>query len=304
MPPSQSTLAEPSEVAAPGAAARRQLRLAPPPASPRFDASPAAASTVASAAVKRGLDIVISVTCLALTLPLLAIVAVAVKLESPGPVFYRARRVGRHGRPMGMLKFRKMHEDAAGLPITSDGDHRFTRIGLVLAKTKLDELPQLWNVLRGEMSLIGPRPEDPHFVALHADKYEQILAVRPGITGLSQLAFAEESRILDVEDPVALYLTRILPQKMGLDRLYAARMRTTLDLRILFWTAMAVIARKQVAVHRATGAMNIRRRRAVDSPPPPPAVAPPLELAQPRRLRPQLTRRRASHRAQRHAHRA
>src|SRR5947209_11061296 len=171
--------------------------------------------TVARAAVKRTVDIVVSATLLLLALPLLVLVALAVKLDSPGPVFYAARRIGHRGRPLRMFKFRKMHHRASGPKLTTDGDDRFTRVGVWLAKCKLDELPQLWNVLRGDMSLIGPRPEDPSFVALHAADFVEILRVRPGITGLSQIAFAEESRILDGEDPTGHYLERILPQKMG-----------------------------------------------------------------------------------------
>ena len=122
-----------------------------------------------------------------------------------------------------MLKFRKMHPGATGAPLTAAQDERFTRVGRLLSKTKLDELPQLWHVLRGEMSLIGPRPEDPTFVALHADEYEDILAVRPGISGLSQLAFADERRILSREDPMSHYVERLLPQKCAIDRLYASQ---------------------------------------------------------------------------------
>jgi lipopolysaccharide/colanic/teichoic acid biosynthesis glycosyltransferase len=169
--------------------------------------------------------------------------------------------VGYRGRPLRMLKFRKMHPDASSGPgITVDDDHRFTRVGVWLAKLKLDEIPQLWHVLRGEMSLVGPRPEDPRFVDRHADEYATILQVRPGITGLSQIAFAEEARILDDDSPLEHYLERILPQKLGLDRMYATGYTIWFDLRILFWTVMAVLARKPVAVHRDSGAMNLRRR--------------------------------------------
>ena len=181
-----------------------------------------------------------------------------------------------------MLKFRKMHRLAAGPALTTDGDHRFTHVGEWLAVLKLDELPQLWNVLRGEMSLIGPRPEDPSFVAMHAEDFVDILQVKPGVTGLSQLAFAEESRILDDEDPTGHYLERILPQKMGMDRLYARRFRLRLDLQILVWTLVAVLARRPVAVHRESGKMNLRRRKepvAATLPSAPAAGAPALALA-------------------------
>jgi lipopolysaccharide/colanic/teichoic acid biosynthesis glycosyltransferase len=117
-------------------------------------------------------------------------------------------------------------------------------------------------VLRGDMSLIGPRPEDPGFVAERSGDYEVILRVRPGVTGLSQLAFAEESRILSPEDPVTHYVEAIFPQKCGLDRLYVASVSLRTDLRILLWTLVAILIRRPVAVDRATGRMTFRRRRA------------------------------------------
>jgi lipopolysaccharide/colanic/teichoic acid biosynthesis glycosyltransferase len=194
-----------------------------------------------------------------LALPLL-LIALAVKLDSPGPVFYRVRRVGHRGRPLTMLKFRKMHDRARGIPLTADADPRLTRVGKLLARTRLDELPQLWDVLRGRMSIVGPRPEDPEFVVLHRDAYQQILSVRPGITGLSQLAFAEEHSILDQSDLVGDYVDRILPQKVGLDSLYVRDYGLLMDLKVLTWTMAAMVLRKRVSVHRRTGALTLRRR--------------------------------------------
>jgi lipopolysaccharide/colanic/teichoic acid biosynthesis glycosyltransferase len=210
--------------------------------------------------LKRTFDVAVSASVLLLSLPVILVVALLVRIESPGPVFYRARRVGRGGRPLRMLKFRKMHHNATGAPLTMSEDDRFTRVGRLLAKTKLDELPQLWHVLNGEMSLIGPRPEDPDFVAERFDDYADILAVRPGVTGLSQIAFAEESAILSKDDPMEHYRTRIFPQKIRLDRMYAARPSLKMDVSILFWTCAAVLLRRQVAVHRESGRMNLRRR--------------------------------------------
>ena len=212
------------------------------------------------AAAKRAFDLVVATSVLLLTLPVTAAVALAIVLDSPGPVFYRAERVGRHGNRLRMLKFRKMRHDAAGGPLTMSEDQRFTRIGRFLAKVKLDEIPQLWHVLRGEMSLIGPRPEDPGFVAERRDDYHDILRVRPGVTGLSQLAFAAESAILSKEDPLAHYRNRIFPQKIRLDRMYASNPSVWMDVKILFWTVAAVLLRRDVAVHRETGRMNLRRR--------------------------------------------
>ena len=217
--------------------------------------------------VKRSVDLTISALLLLAVLPLAIAVAIAIKLDSPGPVFYRARRVGHRGRPMEMLKFRKMRDDATGPALTADQDNRFTRVGAWLAKSKIDELPQLWNVLRGDMSLIGPRPEDPQFVALHPREFMDVLQVRPGMTGLSQIAFAEESQILDDEDPTGHYLAKILPQKLKLDRMYATEYQLRVDLSIVTWTLVAVCMRRQVAVHRETGRMNLRRRPKRDEQP-------------------------------------
>jgi lipopolysaccharide/colanic/teichoic acid biosynthesis glycosyltransferase len=210
---------------------------------------------------KRAVDMTISALLLLLFLPITVFIALLVALESPGPPFYSADRVGRGGRRFGMLKFRKMPRDAAGAPLTIRDDGRFTRVGRVLAVTKLDELPQLWNVLIGDMSLVGPRPEDPGFVAMHASDFEPILRVRPGITGLSQLAYAREGEILDASDPIADYVHRILPQKLRLDRLYASGLSRSGDRSILWWTAIAVVFRRSVAVHRETGALTFRRPR-------------------------------------------
>jgi lipopolysaccharide/colanic/teichoic acid biosynthesis glycosyltransferase len=233
-------------------------RLLPPPV--RTPAGPRS---------KRAFDVIVSALLVLLLVPVGALLALAILLESRGPVLYPCPRVGRHGQEFGMLKFRKMRRDASGPPLTSARDDRFTRIGRFLASTRLDELPQLLNVLKGDMSLVGPRPEDRHFVALAESEYETILRVRPGITGLSQLAFARESRILDRPDPMGFYVERLLPAKAYLDILYASRAGIATDLRIIAWTLMAVATRKDLAVHRSTGHVGIRRR-----PSPTPAAMP------------------------------
>jgi lipopolysaccharide/colanic/teichoic acid biosynthesis glycosyltransferase len=209
---------------------------------------------------KRGLDIVASTVALTLSLPFMALIALAIKLDSRGPVFYGCQRIGYGGSQFQMLKFRKMWHGTKGPALTVGADERFTRVGRLLAVSKLDEMPQFWNVFRGEMSLVGPRPEDPSFVVEHPEAYQLITQVKPGITGLSQLAFAEESEILDREDPVRHYLERLLPQKTQMDRLYASRGTIGMDLRILAWTCVAVLVRKDVAVNRQTGKLTLRRR--------------------------------------------
>jgi lipopolysaccharide/colanic/teichoic acid biosynthesis glycosyltransferase len=214
--------------------------------------------------MKRALDFTFAGLALVLAAPLFVVCAVAIKVESRGPIFYRAIRVGRRGSELRVLKFRKMRDGAGGQPLTSDRDKRFTRIGRFLARTRLDELPQLWNVLTGGMSLVGPRPEDRGFVDLHENEYRTILTVRPGITGLSQLAFAKEAEILDPRDRVGHYVDRILPQKAALDTLYARSRSVSLDLRIMLWTVLPVLFRRDVAVHRATAKMSYRRRKQIE----------------------------------------
>jgi lipopolysaccharide/colanic/teichoic acid biosynthesis glycosyltransferase len=212
------------------------------------------------AAAKRALDIVASAVMLLALLPLILIVALLVRLDSPGPAFFKVDRIGRRGRRLRMLKFRKMHDDASGIALTTHEDDRLTRIGAFLAKSKLDELPQLWHILRGDMSLVGPRPETADFVAHHRHEYDEILTVRPGLVGFSQIAFLSEGRILNEEDPLTHYVSAILPQKVTLDLMYARERTVLMDLKILVWSMVAVLARRQVAVNRQTGQMNLRRR--------------------------------------------
>jgi lipopolysaccharide/colanic/teichoic acid biosynthesis glycosyltransferase len=211
---------------------------------------------------RRALDIVVAAMVLVLAAPALLVIALAIVIESPGPVFYRAERIGRRGHRLRMLKFRKMWPDAEGRALTADADLRLTKVGAVLAKSRLDEMPQLWHVLRGQMSLVGPRPEDPNFVAEHAAAYREILNVRPGLTGFAQLAFAEERRILSVADPVADYLGRILPAKCRLDLLYVRELSLWTNVRVMTWTAITLVLRRPVAVNRSTGRLGVRRRPA------------------------------------------
>jgi lipopolysaccharide/colanic/teichoic acid biosynthesis glycosyltransferase len=235
--------------AALAAPALRERRLQRAPLGLRLDA-----------AAKRSLDVAISFLLIVLLAPVILVVALLVRLDSHGPAFFQAPRVGHRGRDLFMLKFRKMHDRARGIPLTLDDDSRFTRVGAVLARFKLDELPQLWHVLRGDMSLVGPRPETDDFVHHHREAYHEILAVRPGVFGFSQIAFVSEGRILDADDPVTHYVADILPQKVKLDLMYARERTLGLDLRILLWSAIAVLLRRQVAVNRQTGRMNLRRR--------------------------------------------
>ena len=186
-----------------------------------------------SSFAKSASDVVVAAVLLVHFLPLMLVVAVAIKLESAGPILYRSRRVGLRGEEFEMLKFRKMHRDAAGPPLTSRHDERLTGVGSFLLRTKFDELPQLWNVVRGHMSLVGPRPEAPIFVGFYPDEYQMVLRVKPGITGLSQLAFAKENDILERPELAGRYTDRLLPAKIAIDSLYIARRSLSYDARIL-----------------------------------------------------------------------
>jgi lipopolysaccharide/colanic/teichoic acid biosynthesis glycosyltransferase len=181
-------------------------------------------------------------SALALLVPLLAlpllVVALAVFLDSPGSVLFRARRMGYLGRPFEMIKFRTMRVDNAGHAVAGANDSRITPVGGFLRATRLDELPQLWNVLRGEMTLIGPRPELEEFVELHASEYREILAVPPGITGPTQLRYAGlEPHLLSLHaDPERFYREQLLPDKVRLDLAYARSRSFVGDLAVLVRT--------------------------------------------------------------------
>ena len=220
----------------------------------------APAAGFATRAVKRALDVVVAGSALVVAAPLIALIAVLIVLESPGPVLYHVERVGYRGRPLRMAKFRKMRRGARGAALTAAGDSRLTRVGAWLARTRLDELPQLWHVVRGEMSLVGPRPEHFGFVVRHPLEYGRILSVRPGMTGLSQLAFAREREVLDEADPLDHYVTRLLPQKIELDRLYAATLTVRGDVAVLLATVATLLLGQSIAVDRRSGRLTRRHR--------------------------------------------
>ena len=193
---------------------------------------------------KRALDILISAAALFLLSPLLLLIALAVKLDSPGPVFYRQERVGRNGVPFRIFKYRTMVTDAdkRGPAITVGRDSRITRVGGFLRGTKLDELAQLLNVLSGAMSFVGPRPEVPKYVALYTPYQRQVLLVRPGITDYASIAYRRESELLGrAEDPEALYIREIMPAKLELNLRYLREISPLTDLRLILRTLAAVV---------------------------------------------------------------
>jgi lipopolysaccharide/colanic/teichoic acid biosynthesis glycosyltransferase len=194
--------------------------------------------------VKRALDVLVSMLLLVLLSPVLIVLGVLVRLTSPGPAVFRQERMGRGFRPFFIYKFRTMVREAPRLggPITFGEDARITRLGKILRKTKMDELPQLLNVLKGEMSLVGPRPEVRHYVEQFRDDYQEILKVRPGVTDLASLEYRDEAAILGrAEDPEAEYATRILPEKIRLAKEYVARSSFFFDLIIMARTALILL---------------------------------------------------------------
>jgi lipopolysaccharide/colanic/teichoic acid biosynthesis glycosyltransferase len=192
----------------------------------------------------RVFDLTITILLAPLALPVALALALAVLIDSPGPVLYRSRRIGRDGAPFEMLKFRTMRHSVGGPSLTSRGDERQTPFGRLLGSTRLDELPQLWNVVRGEMRLVGPRPELEEFVQEQRASYDRILRVPPGLTGPTQLAFADEGALLaSAEDREQLYRSEILPAKVRLDLEYVESHSIARDLSVIARTCLLPVVK-------------------------------------------------------------
>lgn len=189
------------------------------------------------------IDFLASLAGLVLLSPFFLLVAILIRLDSPGPVFYRAWRVGKDGRLFRLYKFRSMVADAdrLGPAITASGDNRITRLGRFLRRYKLDELPQLINVLKGEMSIVGPRPEDPRYVALYTSQQRGVLSVRPGVTSPASLRFRHEESLLRGEDWERVYREEVLPAKLRLELDYLEKRSLGQDLRIIAQTVLALL---------------------------------------------------------------
>lgn len=198
---------------------------------------------IEAAPLIRGLDLIASGLGLLCLAPLFLVIGLVIKLTSAGPIFYMAERVGRGGHLFKLYKFRSMHLDADrnGPGITVRNDPRVTPVGRFLRRAKLDELPQLINVLRGEMSLVGPRPEDPRYVALYTPTQRQVLAVRPGITSPASLCYREEETLLGDDNWEAVYREQIMPRKLALDLPYLRQRTVWTDLVLILKTIAAVI---------------------------------------------------------------
>jgi lipopolysaccharide/colanic/teichoic acid biosynthesis glycosyltransferase len=193
---------------------------------------------------KRLFDLLFSSLGLVVLSPVLAALALLVWLEDHGPVFYRQVRVGLHGKPFRIWKFRSMvlNADRQGLPLTVGRDPRITRVGSILRQTKLDELPQLFNVLVGEMSFVGPRPEVQKYVELYSPEQRQVLELIPGITDLASIKYRAESELLAASNsPEQTYIDEIMPAKIRLNLEYAQGSSVLSDLLVILRTLVRVV---------------------------------------------------------------
>ncbi len=218
---------------------------------------------------RRAFDVVVSAAALVLLSPLLAAVALAIRLESRGPILFVQTRLGRNGRHFHMLKFRKFHAACrGGSALTLAGDARLTRVGRVLVATKLDELPQFWNVLTGDMAIIGPRPESLAFADCFDGPYRRVLEHKPGILGPSQVLFRNESALYaGVTDPAALYRDVIFPTKARIDLDYFERRSLIGDITWILRGVQAVLGIEGARSRRSAApvlASVAQRARAVD----------------------------------------
>lgn len=197
--------------------------------------------------MKRVVDFISSSLGLLFLSPVFLVIATAIRFDSAGPVFFRQERVGKDGVRFRIFKFRSMFVESEdrGPQITVGGDPRVTRVGRFLRRTKLDELPQLINVWKGEMSLVGPRPEVPAYVAHYNDRQLKVLSVCPGITDLASLSYMDEEGVLvESGDPLRYYLEEIMPKKLDLNLQYIENMSLLGDMKIIFQTITGICARR------------------------------------------------------------
>ncbi len=198
----------------------------------------------ASLVIKRIFDIIIAIIITVIAAPFMLIIAIWIKLDSKGPVFFRQRRVTTYGRVFRIFKFRTMVTDAEkkGTQVTVKGDSRITKAGKFLRKCRLDELPQLFNVLIGDMSFVGTRPEVEHYVDRYTDEMNATLLMPAGITSLASIKFKDEEKLLDgAEDPDEVYVNSVLPQKMVYNLEYIRKFNFFYDIKLMFMTFWAVI---------------------------------------------------------------
>ena len=193
----------------------------------------------------RLLDIIFSILGIIILLPLFMIICLIIKADSKGGCFFIQERIGKGGKPFGILKFRTMRcgADADGLLTIGTHDKRITRVGSFLRKTKIDELPQLWNVLKGEMSIVGPRPEVEKYVLLYTEEQRRVLSVRPGITDYASIEYVNENEILSqASDPDRAYIEKVMPHKIKLSMRYLEHYCVSEYLKIIFLTLKKIIS--------------------------------------------------------------
>ena len=193
----------------------------------------------------RLLDIIFSTLGIIILLPLFIIICLIIKADSQGGCFFIQERIGKDGKPFGILKFRTMRSgaDSDGLLTIGTHDKRITRVGSFLRKTKIDELPQLWNVLKGEMSIVGPRPEVEKYVLLYTEEQRRVLSVRPGITDYASIEYVNENEILSkTNDPDRVYIEEVMPHKIKLSMRYLEHYTVSEYLKIIFLTLKKIIS--------------------------------------------------------------
>lgn len=191
--------------------------------------------------LKRVFDIIFSLFALILLSPLFLVLSIIIKISSPGPVFYRGKRMAKGGEIFYMHKFRSMvvNADKLGTDLTKYEDERITKIGKFLRRTKLDELPNLIDVLKGDMSIVGPRPESPMYAQHYDERQKKVLSVRPGITGLAQLENRREDlKLKDQDDPDAYYINVLMPKKLEIDLYYIENRNFLMDIKIILRTLL------------------------------------------------------------------
>jgi lipopolysaccharide/colanic/teichoic acid biosynthesis glycosyltransferase len=210
--------------------------------------------------MKRLFDLVASTIGLLVLSPLLLLVSILIKLDSHGPVLFKQERMGKGFRPFSIYKFRSMRQGVNGAsPLTIGADPRITRTGKYLRASKIDELPQLFNVLKGDMSLVGPRPEVPRYVELFRPDYETILTVRPGLTDLASLKYSDEASILGHStNPEADYVARLLPDKINLAKEYIRRSSFLFDAKLMIDTILKLFAQQQTRSTKAAARNNLQ----------------------------------------------
>src|SRR6185437_374278 len=205
-------------------------------------------------------DIIVAVAGLVFLSPLLLLVGLLVKLDSRGPILFKQERIGKRFRPFSMYKFRTMHDGAhTTSALTIGADPRITWVGKYLRASKIDELPQLINVLKGEMSLVGPRPELPRYVELFRPDYEKILTVRPGLTDLASLKYSDEASILGQSaNPEREYVSQLLPDKIRLAKEYIEHSSFLFDTKLIFETIIKLFEYQQIRSTKSEARNNIK----------------------------------------------